>query len=380
MLTCRFSAALGDTVIAPDFTAPPGVTVLFGPSGSGKTVTLRAVAGLLRPDRGEIRVGDRVFFDGDAGVDVPPGDRGVGYLPQSLALYPHMTVAENIAFGTRARGATRDAQVRRMLDLLDLHAFEQRKPGTLSGGQQQRVALARALSREDVRLLLMDEPLSALDEALRDRLRRELLALRAEVGFDALFVTHDLREAFVLADWIVLIDEGRVIRSGSRDEVFARPGLRRAAELMGFGNLLRGHVVERSERELLVEVAGARLRAAATPDHDSLTTGAAVDIAVRREEVLLHRSRPDRPGGTNLVEMRIVEEIPYGAGSVLRLRSADGALELESDMPVRPYRVMRVQESRDWLVEIAPVSVHAMLAGSLRAEKSPGQDALKPAP
>jgi molybdate transport system ATP-binding protein len=363
VLRCRFTVDLGGTVIAPDFKAPPGVTVLFGASGSGKTVTLRAVAGLLRPDAGEIRAGERAFFDGDAGAWIPPGERAVGYLPQSLALYPHMTVAENIAFGSNARGATRDERVRRMLDLLDLRAFEHRKPRTLSGGQQQRVALARALSREDVRLLLMDEPLSALDGALRDRLQREILSLRAEIGFDALFVTHDIREAFILADWIVLMDAGRVIRSGPRDEVFGRPGLRRAAELMGFGNLMRGTVSARTADELTVDLGGAKLRAAALDEHAAIGAGSSVDIAIRREEVLLHRGPPNRPGGTNLVAMRIIEEIPYGAGSLLRLRTPDGTLDLESDLPVRPYRVLRVDAQRDWLVEIAPVSVHVMPAG-----------------
>jgi len=359
VLSCQFSTHLGETAISMEFEAPPGITVLFGASGSGKTVTLRAVAGLLRPEQGRITAGERVLFDSATGVWMPPGKRAVGYVPQSLALYPHMTVAENIRFG--GGGHQLDAsQLSRMLDLLDLRGLEGRRPKALSGGQQQRVALARALSRPDVRLLLMDEPLSAVDEALRDRLRRELLSLRSTLGFDALFVTHDIREAFILADWIVLVDEGEVIRSGPRDEVFARPGVRRAAELMGFGNLLRGTVVERSAGELLVDVSGHRLRAEANESHEGLEPGATVDVAIRREEVLLHRSMPVRAGGTNVLEMRIVEELAYGAGNVVRLQSAGGGLELESDVPVRPYRVLRVQESRDWLVEIAPVSVHVM--------------------
>jgi ABC-type Fe3+/spermidine/putrescine transport system ATPase subunit len=360
MLECRFSVDLAaDTRIAPEFDAPEGITVLLGASGSGKTVTLRAVAGLLRPDSGRIRVDGRDFFDGAAGRWLGPGERAVGYVPQTLALYPHMTVAQNIAFGMAwARdGASR---VRELLDLLDLGSLRDRRPREISGGQRQRVALARALAREDVRLLLLDEPLSALDEALRVRLRREFLALQDRVGFDALFVTHDLREGFMLADWLVMFDEGRVIRSGPRDEVFRAPGSRRVAELLGFANIMRGTLVARSEGRVTVEVAGVRLDAAARPEHDHLSAGASVDIAVRREEVLLHRTIPDRPGGTNLVEMVIEDEVSYGAGSLLRLRGREAGLSVESDMPARPYRVLGVSGRQEWLVELAPESLHVM--------------------
>lgn len=360
MLQCRFSIRLApDTEIAPDFEAPSGITVLLGPSGSGKTVTLRAVAGLARPDVGLIRVGDRDFFNSEAGIWRAPGDRAVGYVPQTLALYPHMTVVQNIAFGMRdgIRGRQR---VDQLLEMFDLSPLRDRHPRQISGGQRQRVALARALAREDVRLLLLDEPMSALDDALRGRLRREFLALHERVGFDSLFVTHDIREAFMLADHLVLFEDGRIIRSGSRDEVFAHPGSRRAAELLGFANLLRGQVIERTGDRLNVLVDGVRLEAAALTEHDHLRTGDAVDVAIRREEVLLHRAAPERPGGTNLVEMVIDQEIEYGAGSILRLTSSSVPLTIESDMPVRPYRVLRVYEHRGWLVEIPPESIHVM--------------------
>lgn len=363
VLECAFHVRLGDGVVAPSFEAPSGITVLFGPSGAGKTVTLRAVAGLLRPEEGRIRYNGRTFFDAASGAWEPPGARHVGYVPQSLALYPHMTVAENVAFAAgRSDGASTE-QVRRVLSLLGIDELAARRPATLSGGQQQRAALARALSREGVRLLLLDEPLSALDEALRERLRRELLALRAEVGFDALFITHDLREAFMLADWMVLMDGGRVIRSGPRDEVFAHPGHRRVAELLGFANLLTGVVVERSADTLVVDVEGVRLRSDAGPQHEGIAVGTPVDVAVRREEVLLHRGVPERAAATNLVEMRIDEEIPYGAGSILRLHGPAAGFRLESDVPVRPYRVLRVDERREWLVEVAPTSIHVMPVG-----------------
>ncbi|MDA0815322.1 MAG: ABC transporter ATP-binding protein [Chloroflexi bacterium] len=360
MFECRFSIRLAhDTEIAPEFEAPPGTTVLLGPSGSGKTVTLRAVAGLVRPDVGRIRVGERDFFNSEEGVWLAPGDRAVGYVPQALGLYPHMTVVQNIAFGMRD-GTRAQQRIDELLEMFDLGPLRDRRPRQISGGQRQRVALARALAREDVRLLLLDEPLSALDEALRGRLRREFVALRERVGFDALFVTHDIREAFMLADHLVLFEDGRVIRSGSRDEVFAHPGSRRAAELLGFANLLRGQLVERTDNRLTVLVNGVRLEAAVPPEHQYLRTGDLVDVAIRREEVLLHRTAPERPGGTNLVEMMIDQEIEYGTGSILRLTSSSAPFTIESDMPVRPYRVLRVFERGDWLVEIPPASLHVM--------------------
>jgi len=164
----------------------------------------------------------------------------------------------------------------------------------------------------------------------------------------------------MLADHLVLFEDGRVIRSGSRDEVFAHPGSRRAAELLGFANLLCGQLIDRTGGRLTVLVDGVWLEAAVLPEHQHLRTGDLVDVAIRREEVLLHRTAPERPGGTNLVEMIIDQEIEYGAGSILRLTSSLAPFTIESDMPVRPYRVLRVSEHRDWLVEIPPESLHVM--------------------
>jgi ABC-type sulfate/molybdate transport systems ATPase subunit len=186
-----------------------GVTALLGPSGAGKSLTLRAIAGLLRPDGGRVAVGGRVLFDAACGIDLPARERRVGYVFQQYGLFPHLTVAENVGYGLHARTrAERRARVGEVLDLVGLAAFAGRRPRELSGGQQQRVALARALAPEPA-VLLLDEPLSALDVPLRRRLGDELRALHERTRTPMVLVTHDPDEAARVADAVVRVDGGR---------------------------------------------------------------------------------------------------------------------------------------------------------------------------
>jgi ABC-type sulfate/molybdate transport systems ATPase subunit len=185
------------------------VTALLGPSGAGKSLTLRAIAGLLRPDGGRVAVGGRVLFDAACGIDLPARERRVGYVFQQYGLFPHLTVAENVGYGLYARTrAERRARVGEVLDLVGLAAFAGRRPRELSGGQQQRVALARALAPEPA-VLLLDEPLSALDVPLRRRLGDELRALHERTRTPMVLVTHDPDEAARVADAVVHVDGGR---------------------------------------------------------------------------------------------------------------------------------------------------------------------------
>jgi len=171
MLEVDFTLALPDMVLRPQLPIGPGITVLFGPSGAGKSLVLQCVAGLVRPDAGRIAIGDRVLFDLERGVDLPPQLRGVGYVPQDYALFPHLTVAKNIAFGLQGTPSQRaQAVVEEILVLVGLDGLARRRPDELSGGQQQRVALARALVRRP-QILLLDEPFAALDASVRAELR-----------------------------------------------------------------------------------------------------------------------------------------------------------------------------------------------------------------
>jgi molybdate transport system ATP-binding protein len=198
------------------------VTVLFGPSGSGKTTVLRCLAGLERPEQGEIRLGTKVWFDSARAVNLPPQARDIGYLFQDYALFPHLTVEQNVAYGLRGPAADRSRRVLELLDMLRLHDLGRRYPGHLSGGQQQRVALARAVARRPA-LLLLDEPLSALDGPTREQLRGELRRWLTALNVPTVVVTHERIEALTLVDVVIVMDGARVCQTGSPETVFARP-------------------------------------------------------------------------------------------------------------------------------------------------------------
>ena len=204
-------------------------SVLLGPSGCGKTTTLRLIAGLESPTTGQINI-----FDRDV-TQIPSSQRGVSMVFQNYALFPHMSVAENIVFGLRVRRvppAELQSRLKKVLDLLSLTAYQERKPGQLSGGQQQRVALARALVA-DSRLCLMDEPLSNLDAQLRQEMRHELRALQLKLGLSVVYVTHDQTEAMSMADRVVLLNNGRVEQVATPFEIYQKPGTLFAAQFIG---------------------------------------------------------------------------------------------------------------------------------------------------
>lgn len=215
------------------FEASGGITALFGPSGAGKTLTLRSIAGLVTPRAGRITLADRVVFDSADGVDLPPQARGFGFVFQHYALFPHLTVEQNVGFGLhRLERADRAERVHRLLELVALDGLEQRRPAQLSGGQQQRVALARALATEP-QLLLLDEPFAAVDLRVRRRLREELRRIHQMTGTPMLLVTHDLHEVKQLSDSLVLVEHGRVLASGPTASVLDQPQDSELMELLG---------------------------------------------------------------------------------------------------------------------------------------------------
>ena len=198
------------------FASDAPMLALYGPSGAGKSLTLQAIAGLIRPDSGHVRVAGRTLFDSSAGIDLPTRERAIGYLFQSYALFPHLNVRENISFALRPwwrRGldARAHRRVEEMLDLFELPALAESRPAALSGGQQQRVALARALASEP-RILLLDEPFAALNPMLRQGLRAELAALRARLNIPIVMITHDIDDLAALAEHVIVIDHGQVVR------------------------------------------------------------------------------------------------------------------------------------------------------------------------
>ena len=256
-------------------------TVLLGPSGCGKTTILRSIAGLLRPDSGRIVIGDAVAFDASTGIDVPPEKRRLGMVFQSYALWPHLTIAENIAYPLIAAKLPKADMERRtgaMLEWVGLEGMGRRYPHELSGGQQQRVSLARAMVGKP-QAILFDEPLSNLDARLRERMRMELLALRQQSPFTSIYVTHDQLEAITLGDRVVVMRGGHVEQLGPPEEIYRRPRTRFAADFVGIPNLLAGHVHAVNGREVAVSTALGVLRSRSWR-HD-WTPGATCTVAVR---------------------------------------------------------------------------------------------------
>jgi len=265
----------------------PRITVLLGASGSGKTSVLRCLAGLERPHCGHIRFAGEVWFDAARGIHLPPDRRHVGVLFQDYALFPHLTVERNLGFG--AHGLSRQdtrARVAELLEMFRLTGLERRFPGELSGGQQQRVALARAVFRRP-RLLLLDEPLSALDRPTGDELRDELGALIRALGIPAYIVSHDRADALTLADRTVLFDEGRLIQSGSTQGVFDAPLTPAAARLVGIDTVVMGRIASVEAGLARVVIGGCDVRAAAPAGvgHDAALCIRAEDVVIARHDV-----------------------------------------------------------------------------------------------
>ena len=232
------------------FSVSRGETVcLLGPSGSGKSTTLRLIAGLEEPDEGDI------LWQGKSLLGVPPHERRFGLMFQDYALFPHMNVWENVAFGLRMQGMSKEEierHVREALERVNMLEFARRRVTDLSGGEQQRVALARTLAPRP-RLLMLDEPLGSLDRALRERLLEDLRYILAEEDIPAIYVTHDQEEAFAIADRIVLLHEGQVVQQGTPEEMYQRPATPWVAQFFGLTNLLPGRVVARTPLQVETE-------------------------------------------------------------------------------------------------------------------------------
>ena len=285
---------------------------LLGPSGSGKTTLLMMLAGFEDPDAGRIVIGDREV------THVPPNKRDVAMVFQRYALFPHMTVAENIGFPLKMRGmgrSARDEQIRRVLQLVKLTGYEERKPAEISGGQQQRVALARAIVF-DPPVVLMDEPLGALDKKLRQHMQIELKQLQQRLGATVVYVTHDQEEALHMSDRVAVMNHGKLLQVGAPRELYDRPSDAFVADFLGEMNFLDGRVTGVAGETCTVEVAGSTVEARC---FKGAAIGLPVRVAVRPELLVLSRT------GSGGLNGRVVQSVFSGASMVMLIETREGA-------------------------------------------------------
>jgi putative spermidine/putrescine transport system ATP-binding protein len=307
---------------------------LLGPSGCGKTTTLGLIAGFFPPTAGEI------FLKGKPVAGLPPFRRNIGVVFQDYALFPHITIAENVAFGLQMRKVPREEAAKRVaeaLDMVKLSQVAQRRPLEISGGQQQRVALARALVIQPD-LLLLDEPLSNLDLKLREEMRIEILAIQRRLGIATVFVTHDQGEALVLSDRIAVMNAGRIEQFGTPTEIYEQPGTRFVAEFIGRMNFLPATVIDARDGKGVVRLASGRTVTLALPA--GVTVGTRVEVTVRPERASLSGTEPARDGlclpcqVTNVLYLGSLREIH------LRFEGSDrtGVVEFPNSGPIADYK------------------------------------------
>lgn len=293
------------------------IFALLGASGCGKSTLLRLLAGFERPDKG------RILLDGVDIADVPPYDRPINMMFQSYALFPHMTVEANIAFGLKQDGLAKAdiaARVEQMLKLVHMTEYAKRKPHQLSGGQRQRVALARSLAKKP-KLLLLDEPMGALDKKLREEMQLELVNIIEQVGVTCVMVTHDQEEAMTMAGRIAIMDQGSLIQVGKPLDIYEYPNCRYSAEFIGSVNLFEG-VVARNEPDTCLVTCPELARPILVNHGQSVAEGQAITIAIRPEKMQLCTDEPAQDNNSLSGE---VEDIAYlGSLSIYHIRLASG--------------------------------------------------------
>ena len=371
MLSVTAHKRFGGFTLSAAWTSDQPIIALVGPSGSGKTLTLQCIAGLIAPDQGRIVSNGRVLFDGTERINLRPQHRRIGYVFQGYALFPHMTVQQNVAFGrqgteSRRAKAGRLDRTKEILERLDLTAFTARYPSELSGGQQQRVALARALAT-DPDVLLLDEPLSALDAPLRRELCADLSQTLHDWGKLAVLVTHDLSEAYQIADTVVLYEHGATTGAMSKNDLLWNPSSERVARLIGARNILSAPIAEITGDSIALDWRGTRLEAARSLSHQLLArTGDRIAFFVRPEYVRLIRKNRQVTEGlrqTNFLHGEIVDERDEGTTWVLFFRldrpgaPSQGAYDLEVEIPKLVYERLGIATDRFWDVSIHPGSI-----------------------
>jgi molybdate transport system ATP-binding protein len=296
--------------------APGELVAVVGPSGSGKSTLLKTIAGLLSGATGSVKVGGSVWLDTASNIDVPPHLRRVGFVFQSYALFPHMTVLENVMAAADGNLESRIAAARGALAAVHMTGLEARRPAQLSGGQQQRVGVARALVRKP-EVLLLDEPFSAVDQMTREHLYQELAELRAQLSIPTVLVTHSIPEAQLLADSMVVLHEGRTLQAGAPEYVYRHPATPDVARLLGHKNVFAATVGTDAQGRVVLDWKGLRL----SLDASSGARGE-VTVCIAADDVRLLDA--DAPARDNVIEALVLKALPIGPSVTLHARASNG--------------------------------------------------------
>lgn len=344
----RSNAGAPSFVLDVSLEVPPGITILFGPSGAGKSTLLDCIAGLARPDAGRIAAGSETLFDAAAAIDLPAQKRRIAYVFQTLALFPHLTAEENVAYGLSALSESKQRErVGEILSAFHVEHLRKKKPGEISGGEKQRIALARSLVTKP-RVLLLDEPLAGLDAKLKSAIVDDLRAWNAANRIPILYVTHSREEVDALGERVIAIDNGHVVSAGAPMDVLDAPRRKRLAQAAGFENLLEGTVLDLREADGVMRV---RLGETACEIEVPLGYAAAGDrvrVAIRAGDILLATEQPRGISARNVIEGRIASLEPLGAMVVARV---DSGVRFSAHVTPGAVRALELAAGlRVWLV------------------------------
>jgi len=354
-LSVQICKRLGDFQLDVPFTLPPGITILFGASGAGKTTLLDCIAGLSTPDSGRIAMGGEAYFDCETKVAVR--NRRIGYVFQDLALFPHLSVEKNIHYGLAGLGgAERRRRSDALLESFRIAHLRTRKPGEISGGERQRVALARALVT-DPRLLLLDEPLAALDARTKSKIVEDLRSWNQAHRIPILYVTHSREEVFALGERVLVLEDGRIMAQGTPHEVMTAPRQETVAQLAGFENIYEAVVVVSNEDRgtMTCRLAGSEVELE-TPLVRA-NVGSALRVGVRAGDILLATVRPEGLSARNVLPGRMVS---LAQRDVMVVARADCGVEMEVHLTLAARDALHLQPGREvWLV-VKTHSCHLM--------------------
>ena len=352
-----FANAGRDFTLDVGFTLARGITIIFGPSGAGKTTLLDCIAGLTTPDLGKIVVGERVFFDGE--TNLPVQTRRIGYVFQDLALFPHLTVQKNVEYGLAGvRKSERRKKSDAILESFRIADLRERKPGEISGGERQRVALARALVTDPC-VLLLDEPMAALDAATKSKIIDDLRAWNKTHGIPILYVTHNREEVFALGDRVLVLENGRIIADGTPHGVMAAPRRESLAQLIGFENVFHAVVIAIQEKRGTMRCRIAESDVELETPLVRAEVGSTLLIGIRAGDILLATVQPAGLSARNIISGRVLSVVQRDVIAVVRVNCG---VEMEVHLTLAARDSLQLQPGHEvWLI-VKTHSCHLMTA------------------